>query len=176
MCLKDAKYAQMLKITVIQVSLVSLQTGKVNILVIQEHASISFNCFFFHVCLSDQSSSILLTNSLLLFWRGRETCCSGYYELNGTCLGKRSSNETTHTQQIYTMKMLPSFSLIHLLIYQVIILCFLSLECFGAFGANCSLSCADASYGYQCKNTCTCAYNEVCDKYVGCIRKGGLLF
>ena len=58
---------------------------------------------------------------------------------------------------------------------QFIIRCFLSLECFGAFGANCSLPCADASYGYQCKNTCTCAYNEVCDKYVGCIRKGGLL-
>nr|XP_022317229.1 multiple epidermal growth factor-like domains protein 10 [Crassostrea virginica] len=61
--------------------------------------------------------------------RGRETCCSGYYELNGTCL-----------------------------------------ECFGAFGVNCSLPCADASYGYQCKNKCTCAYNEVCDKYRGCVR------
>nr|XP_022311036.1 uncharacterized protein LOC111116341 [Crassostrea virginica] len=59
----------------------------------------------------------------------RETCCSGYYEMNGTCL-----------------------------------------ECLGAYGFNCSLPCADVTYGYQCKNKCTCAYNEVCDKYRGCVR------
>ena len=59
---------------------------------------------------------------------------------------------------------------------QFIIRCFLSLECFAAFGVNCSLPCAPAAYGYQCKYKCTCAYNEVCDRYAGCVRLGGLPF
>ena len=38
-------------------------------------------------------------------------------------------------------------------------------ECFRASGSNCSQSCKNATYGYQCRKKCSCNHNEVCDKY-----------
>ncbi|XP_062616380.1 protein draper-like isoform X4 [Saccostrea cucullata] len=42
------------------------------------------------------------------------------------------------------------------------------IECFGAYGENCSKPCAKNSYGYNCKETCNCTENKVCNKYLGC--------
>ncbi|XP_062601266.1 uncharacterized protein LOC134262967, partial [Saccostrea cucullata] len=42
------------------------------------------------------------------------------------------------------------------------------IECFGAFGENCSTPCGENSYGYRCRKTCNCTENKVCNKYIGC--------
>lgn len=42
------------------------------------------------------------------------------------------------------------------------------IECFGAFGLNCSEPCHNISFGYRCRKTCKCQNQEVCNKYTGC--------
>ncbi|XP_052691905.1 uncharacterized protein LOC128169912 isoform X1 [Crassostrea angulata] len=42
------------------------------------------------------------------------------------------------------------------------------IECFGAFGLNCSEPCHNISFGYRCRKTCKCQNHEVCNKYTGC--------
>ncbi|XP_062601267.1 uncharacterized protein LOC134262968 [Saccostrea cucullata] len=42
------------------------------------------------------------------------------------------------------------------------------IECFGAFGENCSTECVENFYGYRCSEICNCKPNQVCNKYVGC--------
>lgn len=42
------------------------------------------------------------------------------------------------------------------------------IECFGAFGFNCSEPCTNDYFGYQCKNQCNCQNHEICNKFFGC--------
>ncbi|XP_061183014.1 uncharacterized protein LOC133191277 [Saccostrea echinata] len=44
----------------------------------------------------------------------------------------------------------------------------LCIECFGAYGENCSTPCGNISYGYRCKETCDCTKYQICNKYLGC--------
>lgn len=50
------------------------------------------------------------------------------------------------------------------------------IECFGAAGSNCSTPCKTNYFGYQCKNSCDCQKNEICNKYLGCQMVGELRF
>ncbi|XP_055996863.1 uncharacterized protein LOC125647361 isoform X1 [Ostrea edulis] len=45
------------------------------------------------------------------------------------------------------------------------------IECFGAFGENCSVPCGQNTFGYRCRRICNCTDNQVCDRYTGCMER-----